>query len=163
MHFLYRASQRSDLNLQILSSNLLIMGIVWSDWSGTAVRDGQGCSTFTTSLAKIQHAAPTGPSHLGRGCSSTVGERERDSSGQGQAAHRSVPSYMNHSDTRLQLMYIFSLSTYLLIIFSISLLIVRSKDYCVLSTTPRLLSDRHISGKYSLLQKWNQGIFNFFP
>lgn len=43
------------------------------------MRDGKGCSTFTTTLASLQYAAPTGPSHLGKGCSSTVGEQEPDS------------------------------------------------------------------------------------
>lgn len=58
-----------------LSSNLLIMWISWSERSGTAVRDGQGCSTFTTSLASLQYAAPTRPSHLGKDCSSVVGDQ----------------------------------------------------------------------------------------
>lgn len=80
-----------------LSSNLLIMGISWSDWSGMAVRDGHGCSTFTTSLASLQCAAPTGPSHLGRGGSSTVGEQEPDNSRQGQAVLKSLPWHKQES------------------------------------------------------------------
>lgn len=58
-----------------LSPNLLIMWISRSEWSGTAVRDGQGCSTFTTSLASLQYAAPTRPGHLGKDCSSVVGDQ----------------------------------------------------------------------------------------